>query len=125
MVYFGSYNIRTNIQNPEDFIDSYNYIFKINTLSDTMLEIVDVMYMNTHYEYLNIDKIYNIFKECRIIPGMIIHYIDNDVYFTHPHGKLYKHIKMYEIYKDTKYIQLDDLEKIKTNMIKKDKILSS
>jgi hypothetical protein len=90
-----------------------------------MLEIVDVMYINNYYEYLNIDNLHNIFKEFRIIPGMIIHYIDNDVYFTHPDKGLYEHIKMSEIYKDTKYIYLDSLDKIKENMIKDNKILSS
>ena len=124
MVYFGSYNIHT-YHNPEDFIDNYNYIFKVNTLPQNKLEIVDVMYINIHYDSLNLDTIYNIFKEHRIIPGMYIHYENNDVYFTHPYKGLYNPVKMYEMYKESKYIYLDNLDKIKENMIKKDKILSS
>ena len=125
MIYFGSYNIRTDNENPEYYIDNYNYIFKIDTLIDNKIEIVDVIYINTYYEYYNIDIIYNIFKESRIIPGMIIHYVDNTVYFTHPHRGLYEPIEMYEIYKETKYVYLDSLDKIKQNMIKNNKILSS
>ncbi len=129
MVYFGSYNIRFHIQdtqeNPENFIENYNYIFRVNTLSSNKLKIIDIMYINTNYEYLNIDNIYNIFKEARIIPGMIITYHNDTVYFTHPDKGFNNPIEFYEIFKDTKYVQLEDLEKIKTNMIKSNKILSS
>jgi hypothetical protein len=128
MVYFGSYNIRYGNavdQNPEDFIDNYNYIFRVNALSSNRFEIIDIMYINTHYEYINIDNIYNIFKEARIVRGMIIIYQKDIVYFTHPDKGFNNPIEFYEIFKDTKYVKLDDLEKIKTNMIKTNKILSS
>ncbi len=128
MVYFGSYNIRKVIQsneNPLDFIDNYNYIFRVNTLSINKLEITDIMYINNYYEYLNIDIIHHLFNEFRIIPGMIITYQDDIVYFTHPAKGINNPIEFYEIFKDTKYVQLEDLEKIKKNMIKSNKILSS
>jgi hypothetical protein len=135
MTYFGSYNIRLPIkdnkvaqdtqENPEYFIDNYNYIFRVNTLSSNKLEIIDIMYINTNYEYINIDNIYNIFKEARITPGMIIKYENDTVYFTHPAKGFNNPIEFYEIFKHTKYIQLEGLEKIKQNMIKFNKILSS
>ena len=77
MVYFGSYNIRLLEQNPQDFIDNYSYIFRVNALSSNKLKIIDIMYMNNNYEYLNIDNLQHTLKEFRIIPGMIILYISH------------------------------------------------
>ena len=128
MVYFCSYNNHKYSyvnENPVDVIDNYNYIFKVNTLSQNKLEIIDVIYINTHYDYLNLDIIYNIFKEHSFVIGMNIHYENNDVYFTHPYRGLYNPVKMFEMYKYSKYIYLESLDKIKETMIKKDKILSS
>ena len=125
MVYFGSYNIRLLEQYPQDFIDNYSYIFRVNALSSNKLKIIDIMYMNNNYEYLNIDNLQHTLKEFRIIPGMIILYENDIVYFTHPDKGLNSPIKLCEMFKETKYIHLEDLEKIKTNMIKSNKILSS
>jgi hypothetical protein len=125
MVYFCSYNIRRADELAQDFIDNYNYIFRVNTLTGNKFEIIDVIYINNYYEYLNIDNIYNMFKEIRIVRGMIITYQNDIVYFTHPAKGFNDPIEFYEIFKDTKYVQLEDLEKIKTNMIKSNKILSS
>jgi hypothetical protein len=125
MVYFGSYNIRRKDELAQDFIENYNYIFNVNALTGNKFEIIDVMYINNHYEYINIDNLHSVLNEFRIIPGMIITYQNHTVYFTHPAKGFNNPIKFYEIFKDTKYIQLEGLEKIKTNMIKSNKILSS
>ena len=123
--YFGVYKPYDIFEYPENYIDNYEFLLKLKKIDDMMFEIIDVLYTNNTFDETNADMFMISFKKYTFSINMYL-YLDsnnNIVNITYL-GKEAYNFRLYYSHKNSKYIFLESLDKIKENIIKNNKILS-
>jgi hypothetical protein len=125
MLYFGVYKQWNNICNPENYIDNYEFLLKIEKVDNNTFNIVDVLHLSNNFDQTNYDMFINSFNTYSFTNNMCLHLDDNNNIINISYqGKNAYDFRLYFSYINSKYIFLESLDKIKENIIKNNKILS-
>jgi hypothetical protein len=125
MLYFGLYKQFNNICNPENYIDNYEFLLKVDKIDNNVFNIVDVLHTNSIFDITNYDMFTISFKTFTFTNNMSLFLDDNNNIINISYqGKNAFNFKLYYSNIDTKCIFLESLDKIKENIIKHNKILS-
>jgi hypothetical protein len=133
MLYFGVYKHFNNINNPENYVDNYEFILKVekvennvfNNIFNNIFNIVEVLHTNSIFDITNYEMFINSFKTFTFSNNMFLVLDDNNNIINISYqGKNAYDFRLYYSHNNSKNIFLESLDKIKENIIKHNKILS-
>ena len=111
-------------------INHYEILLKVRKIDNKTLEVIDILHYDNNFFQSNMETFILHFKSPTILSNTIIEFEDNNfnniIKLTHPKGVYPMYTKNTPIqlsFKTWKIILLDNLDKIKENIIKNNKIL--
>jgi hypothetical protein len=130
--YFGIY-AENSVNSCNDILD-YEILLKVKIIDEKQLKVIDVMHYTNNFFQLNMDNLYLHFKSTTILPDSVVEFakksdniFERMIKISHPNFKTPMYLNsspLYFTYIKSKNILLDNLDKIKENIIKNNKILS-